>query len=523
MLLCLTAIFAAITIWTLWVLLERNQFWKKRGICGPEPELLYGNLRELRSGATKHETIRKWTEKYGKVYGFMEGGIPVLVISDLEMLHDIFIKKFSSFHARKRTYLDVHALGPKRLHMFVASGSRWKRLRAISAPAFTTIRLKQMSSSMNACIDGLVQQMEAKSSKESVVDVYELFQQLTLNVISRCAFGFVPTSSQSKEDDFLSLCAKTFADAIEDNWIFTCTKVLPAFRYLWSKIYFTIYALFGLPFLRLDRMFRCIVKAREEECETRMDICKGNSALIDILIEHKVKDGDVVDEDAMLQDEVLEDGLITKKIFREEVVSQCVLYMLAGYETTSNALSYVIYELARHPEVQNKLRKEIMDCQDSEDEKPSFETVQRMAYLDCVIRETLRLYPVASWVVSRMCSQTCTVGGITIEKGMMILADVWSIHYDKDVWGADADEFVPERFAEDQLHSLHPLAWIPFGAGPRHCIGDRFAMLEMKLALARLVRKYQIFPNAQTEIPLELREGVTNTPRNGVLLSFKLA
>ncbi|KHJ42759.1 hypothetical protein D918_07259 [Trichuris suis] len=91
-----------------------------------------------------------------------------------------------------------------------------------------------------------------------------------------------------------------------------------------------------------------------------------------------------------------------------------------------------------------------------------------------------------------------------------------------DIWGPDADEFVPERFSEDQLRSVHPLAWIPFGAGPRRCIGERFALLEMKLTLTRLLRKYKIFLNDRTEIPLELQEGLSNCPRHGVILSLKL-
>ncbi|KHJ42753.1 unspecific monooxygenase [Trichuris suis] len=476
-------------------------------------------------------------------FRFMDGGVPILVISDLEMLNDVFIKKFNCFHARKIAYLDMNEAGLKKRHMFTSHGLRWKRLRSISAPAFSTVRLKQISPIMNECVDALMHKVDVKTGMESAVNVHELFQQLTLDSISRCAFGFEPIPSQKKEDDFLSLCAATFADATEDNWLFTCSKILPALRRLWSKIYFKIFVLLGEPFRRIEGLLKKIINAREEKAKERGQKSllltlfyflkflaakktgeyRENVALIDILIDCELKKHEQVDVDAMLQEETLDsDRIIVKKIFPEEVIAQCTLYMLAGYETTSNALSYTIYELARHPEVQEKLRSEIMDYHKSDDEKPTYESVQRMVYLDCVIRETLRLYPVASWVVGRRCTQTCTTGGITIEKGMHILADVWSIHYNKDIWGPDADEFVPERFAEDQLHSLHPLAWIPFGAGPRRCIGERFALLEMKLTLARLLRKYRIFLNDRTEVPLELQEGMTNTPKNGVVLSLKL-
>ncbi|KHJ42757.1 hypothetical protein D918_07257 [Trichuris suis] len=167
----------------------------------------------------------------------MDGGVPVLVISDLEMLNDILIKNFHCFHARKVNYLDMNEEGRKKRNMFVVNGLRWKRLRSVSAPAFSTIRLKQILPIMNECVDSLMHKVEMKASREPTMNVLELFQHLTLDSISRCAFGFEPTPSPRKEDDFLSLCAATFADTVDSNWIFTCSSSSKSRDYIKHRLH----------------------------------------------------------------------------------------------------------------------------------------------------------------------------------------------------------------------------------------------------------------------------------------------
>ena len=166
--------------------------------------------------------------------------------------------------------------------------------------------------------------------------------------------------------------------------------------------------------------------------------------------------------------------------------------MIGGYETTSTALSYVSYVLANHPNEQKKLQEHIdMHFQpETESDMPSYDTISNMDYLDMFIREVLRMYPIAPIVVNRQCMEEFHINGIgTIPAGTRIAIDMYTLHYDADLWGpVDPHTFHPERFATKR----HPMAWIPFGAGPRNCVGMRFALVELKLMLVRLLKTYSI-------------------------------
>ena len=186
------------------------------------------------------------------------------------------------------------------------------------------------------------------------------------------------------------------------------------------------------------------------------------------------------------------------------------LFMIAGYETASTALAYVTYILSRHPEEQKKLQDHI-DSFLTTDTPVDYELLNKMDYLDWCIRETLRMYPLTPIIINRQCSETIDLPGLgSIPAGTKVTLDMYSLHYDADLWGpVDTKLFHPERFASKR----HPLAWVAFGAGPRQCVGMRFALVEMKLALIRLLQSYTIHP-ASSGQDLDLVELVTITPRH---------
>ena len=192
-----------------------------------------------------------------------------------------------------------------------------------------------------------------------------------------------------------------------------------------------------------------------------------------------------------------------------------LLLVLAGYETTSTALSYITYVLATHPDEQLKLQQHIDEHfhPDTLDEMPSYELVSNMDYLDMFIREVLRMYPIAPLVVNRQSTEDFEIKDVaTIPAGTRIAVDMYRLHFDSELWGpVDPHEFYPERFATKR----HPMAWIPFGAGPRNCVGMRFALIEMKLAVVRLLKTYSIIScGAETNKAVEtLKENFVIAPR----------
>jgi cytochrome P450 len=192
---------------------------------------------------------------------------------------------------------------------------------------------------------------------------------------------------------------------------------------------------------------------------------------------------------------------------------------MAGYETTSTALSYISYVLATHPAEQQKLQEHIdahFDPQ-TENDMPSYDTVSQMDYLDMFVRETLRMYPIAPVIVNRRSTEEFYIKNIgKIPAGTRIAADMYSLHFDPDLWGpVDPHTFYPERFTTKR----HPMAWIPFGAGPRNCVGMRFALMEIKMVVVRLLKTYSLVGcGDKTHKSFEnLREYVVIAPENVIV------
>ncbi|CAF4681721.1 unnamed protein product, partial [Rotaria sp. Silwood2] len=170
--------------------------------------------------------------------------------------------------------------------------------------------------------------------------------------------------------------------------------------------------------------------------------------------------------------------------------------MLAGFETTSTVLAYSTYVLAKQPNIQHKLRKEINEYWREGEDELNYEIISDMTYMDYFVREILRMYRISGQASTRQCATATTVCGHQIDKGCVILADVHAIHYSTDLWGPeDPNLFIPERHAVKR----HPLAYMGFGVGPRNCVGMRFALMELKLCLARLLHIYNILPGENIE------------------------
>ncbi|CAF4690812.1 unnamed protein product, partial [Rotaria sp. Silwood2] len=171
-------------------------------------------------------------------------------------------------------------------------------------------------------------------------------------------------------------------------------------------------------------------------------------------------------------------------------------------------LARATYRLAKHPNIQAKLQAEI-DEHWKDEVDIDYDIINDMKYLDMFIREVLRINSSTHRISSRECSQSTIVCGHHIEKGSIIQADRYTIHRNIDLWGPeDPNEFIPER----HLVKRHPLAFMPFGIGPRNCVGMRFALMELKMALANILHKYTILPGNELEEGMKIQENITLSP-----------
>lgn len=195
-----------------------------------------------------------------------------------------------------------------------------------------------------------------------------------------------------------------------------------------------------------------------------------------------------------------------KKLDEDEVIAQAVTFLMAGYETTATTLTYATYELALNPDVQDKLCEEVNASLNSNG-RIDYEVLCRLPYLDAVISETLRRHSPAV-KVTRVAQQEYKVGktGITMFPGQQVDLPVYAIHHDKKYY-PNPFKFDPERFMPHNRENLVPYTYLPFGGGPRNCIGMRFSLLETKLSLAQILRRFTFFRCNETDVPL------TNDPK----------
>ncbi|WSB72183.1 cytochrome P450 [Streptomyces decoyicus] len=179
-----------------------------------------------------------------------------------------------------------------------------------------------------------------------------------------------------------------------------------------------------------------------------------------------------------------EDGSLDATEVREQVL----IFLLAGHETTATSLAFTLHLLARHPEEQARVREEIDRVLG--DRIPTAADLDRLPYLTQALKESMRLYPAAP-VVSRRAVEATEIGGFRIPSGADVVVAPWVTHRNPDLW-EDPERFDPQRFAPEREAERHRYAWFPFGGGPRACIGQHFSMLESVLALAMVLRAYEL-------------------------------
>ncbi|VDK74607.1 unnamed protein product [Litomosoides sigmodontis] len=428
--------------------------------CGfpivPNDHWLFGSLNVMKSHST-HWQLGRLTRKYGRTYGLIQGCHPTIVTSDPEI-------DPSSSHP-DTTY---------EVHEFAARGERWKRIRSLTSKAISNENLRKLFYVMQDSVNRFIMDLENEIIDVKALDLHPYafytiihfwklsrFQKLTFDIISRCCIGR-PYSCQ-QDDPNLKLLLKKFSPlqrCLPDlKWIsLMCAKLCLRFR---AAFHLDVDPLVTYTdYLRRDRSsFLYFMKCVEDE--------RWNGWTVNA--------DEPCDFSAMK---------IIQKLTPGEIINQCRFLTLAGFDTTANTAAYLIYLLAKNPMEQEKLYQEIAVL-----DEITFDSVQRLSYLHCAIMETLRLFPHASLLQSRTCVKQCKIGPYTFKENVGVIFDTWSLHYDQEIWGNDVKQFKPDRFLN--CATIQKKNWMAFGAGPRQCIGMRFAMLEIKIIICSLLKKFR--------------------------------
>lgn len=496
---------------------KNDGYWEEKGIPFEPRRAWYSIIRDYSVKDFCDFEMERY-QKYGRIYGYFEGEKPNLTVCDPDVLRDILVKDFQSFTFRRVFDFVEPVFSNTVVNM---NGEEWKRVRTIVSPAFSSGRMRKMALIINDCTKVLVNNLIKCADSGIPADCKKLFGAFTMDVTASSAFGTKINSHESPENPFVVHARNTFSKnaALKTIAFF----LLPSF----------LRKLLGLYFLDQNSIdfFRSVtLQVIEERRKTgqkgndflqlMMDAYKEELEAANKVEEFTVMELEDEDEDKYGANEITKNIFKTiyqnKSLSHDELLSQCVLFFIVGYETSAATLTFLAYNLACNPEVQEKLIQEI-DSVVEKSEQLSYDLIGEMKYLDRVVSETLRLQPpVIRAERTAVENYKIKNSDITVTKGMIVGFCIYAMHHDPEFY-PEPEKFDPDRFLPENAN--HPAyAYLPFGAGPRHCLGMRFALMEIKLCIANALRSVRFRTCPETKIPMEvmMAQGFL-TPKNLVL------
>ncbi|KAI1300128.1 Thromboxane-A synthase [Halotydeus destructor] len=488
-------LFCGLVVAWLYARYRRMTVLKRGNIPGPPPNFLFGNSAEFAAKGMK-TCFKEWTEKYGPVVGFYIGGHANVVVTDLELLRNIQNKDFHLFSSRYKLIKGgVHPTSIGQQAVVWRTGDDWKQSRLAMARMFSAAKLKMFVNTIKNNVPTLYRIFDKESNGlKDEFDVVACYRKMTFYNMVETQFSFkVDLEKHSYLEDALSEASNPVIKG-----------VMPTLLILFPELDFLVYPVRRvceeiLEYFLMTPESIIFDLGRRTLNQRKKTELPGNDMLQLML---KLKKSKVINNDNLemkLEEDVTEkteNDESGSKFTDDEIVNNLFIFFLAGYETTASTLSYMTHNLTNIPEMQDKLRREVRQLMD-QDGVLDYNTVNELPLLEAFMKESLRMYPPLAPFVNRTSDTNYKYKDMTIPAGAGFYAGVNQLHYDERYW-PEPNKFDPERFMGKQ--KVQPIAYQPFGGGPRNCVGMRFAILQIKLVMAQLLLKYEFTAGPTTEI-----------------------
>ncbi|XP_025087190.1 cytochrome P450 3A24-like [Pomacea canaliculata] len=418
-----------------WQGMRSYNFWSSRGIPGPKPQPFFGHEWQVQKKGIQ-KCLTEWSKAHGRVYGIYMNLKPMLVTNDLDILREVMVKDFPHFTDR----FDRVQGGIFSKTVFFARGHDWKRIRNIISPTFTSGKLRLMESYINSCSEVFSKNIQEIARHGGKIIVKEYCGAFTMDVITGTVFGIVVNSQKDFQNEFVTNAKLLLQHGGAPRSFFRQLLTLTPFLNRLNQYLQNPFVKKEDPHGFLYKAIRRIVADRKEETVPRK-----KTDFVQLLINAETSEDFVgaVSENA-------------KRLTPDEIVAQMVIFFIAGYETTATTLHFMIYNLAMYPDIQQKIVDEIQ--QQIGDEVPTNDNVSKLKYMEQTIKETLRLFPPVP-AINRVASETVTIKGVTIPKGVGVLIPIYDVMRDPEYF-PDPEVFRPERFSEEAKDEMNPaLSW----------------------------------------------------------------
>lgn len=467
-------------------------FWTRLKVKQIEPTFLVGNAGKMFTmkagmGDFFEEVYNKY--KHEKFIGAYLSYNPILIVNDPMLIQNIMISDFTTFHDRP-TPGDAAENFPLVGNLFNLRGQKWRDLRIRLSPTFTSGKLKMMFPIMRDC-GKVLQDYVAKQIKDghTVFEFKDLCARFTINNISSVAFGVDNDCINEPDNMFRKMGLKLFEPSMRNGIInilafftprlFTALKIAPFAADVEEFIY---------------RLVNETIDHREKNNVVRNDFMQ---LMIQLKNQGYVSaDKDSKDEDAGENGHEWEhekNKTELKKLTIDEITAQALIFFGAGFETSSSTMAFSLFELARNPDTQKRAQEEIDEVMKKAGANEyTYDLLNDMKYLDCVVDETLRKYPILP-TLFRVGTKDYLIPNtdVVLPKDTSVFMPIIGIQRDPEVYD-DPMAFKPERFLDSPTGGakVKGVAYTPFGTGSRNCIGARLGKLQAKLGLASVLREF---------------------------------
>jgi cytochrome P450 len=415
------------------------------------------------------------TLKYGPICYFEVFGKRMYSLHDPKMIQHVVLDNAANYH-KSPPYR--HNLKPFLGNgLLINEGESWMRQRKLAQPAFHIRKLKSFVEVMGACADDLAARWEARNDAGAPVDMAADMMSVTMDIVARCMFGIDLRERTQQVNDAMTI--------LQDN--------AGTFR---------VRTLFDLPAFLMEPRDGKVKRAREMLTDVVQEMIDAGRAR---------SDAELAERDDLLSMLMLaEDEETGERMDDQQLMDEVMTIFLAGHETTALGLTWAWMLLDQHPEVLAKLREEVAETVG--ERAVAFDDLKSLKYTRAVFDETLRLFPPA-YAFGRMALEDDVLGGFRIAAGSNISISPYIMHRHPDYW-VEPKEFRPERFLNGETAKLPKYVYMPFGGGPRICIGFNFALMEAQIILAHLARRFDMRHDPAHEIGLN--PGITLRPRGGM-------
>jgi len=437
---------------------------------GPRGSLLLGSLRRVQREPL--ELMREGFRDHGDIVGYRFGNTRAALLAHPEHIRHVLHDNQRNYNKQNVDYAMLRRLLGNGL--LTSEGAFWHRQRRLIAPMFHRQRVAGFCNLMVNSTLEMLERWDALARRGEPFDVGAEMTHLTLKIVAKALF------SADVSDD-----AEAIGDALTE-----VNRQLGEFSLL--------DLLWMIPTPR-KRRFRAAVLALDQVVDKIIDERRlsthRNQDLLSMLLE-------AVDEET--------DKGMTPRQVRDEVLT----LLLAGHETTANALTWTWYLLAQNPEAADKLEREVREVLG--DRAPDALDLPNLPYTRMVVEESMRLYPPA-WAISRNAIADDEIGGYRIPRKTSVIICSFITHRHPAFWEAP-ERFDPERFSPARSEGRPNFAYLPFGGGPRICIGNGFAMTEAQLVIATVAQRYRL--GLAPGHPVELHPLITLRPRHGMRMTL---